>query len=203
MVAAEPNTKGSDVRRSRIRIVALVVVASLAAACNEGSTVASGVGDTGTGSPPVTTPPADSASSTASPPTSSPKPSLEDGRHFVYAVSTKQKRGSSQLRFDLAYFLTGHAATKAAKDHGDEHPPPNDYYIVNDNPLLRWLPVSPTVHVRYIPTMQCCDLVMGDYDAWAASIAGTMQTDYPGKDVPWWITVSGGQIVKIEQQYLP
>jgi hypothetical protein len=45
--------------------------------------------------------------------------------------------------------------------------------------------------------------VAGTFDAWAASIDGTAQTDYAGKDAPWWITVRGGSVVKIEQQYLP
>jgi hypothetical protein len=134
----------------------------------------------------------------------SPEPaSLEDGRHFVFAVKAEDKSGDSQLRFDLAYFLTGDEATQAAKDHGDEYPPPNDYYIVNDNPKLRWLPVSDSVKVKYIPNELCCDLVSGNFDAWAEAVNETNQTDYAGKNAPWWITVSGGQIVKIEQQYLP
>jgi hypothetical protein len=28
-------------------------------------------------------------------------------------------------------------------------------------------------------------------------------TDYPGKNAPWWITIKGGSVVKIEQQFLP
>jgi hypothetical protein len=31
----------------------------------------------------------------------------------------------------------------------------------------------------------------------------TNQTDYAGKDVPWWFTLEGGLITRIEQQYLP
>ncbi|MBI3648944.1 MAG: hypothetical protein HY240_09385 [Actinobacteria bacterium] len=184
-------------RTHRISIAALVTFGLLGGACSKGSSVTAG---TDTGTPATTSPPA----VTASPSTeSSPEPSLPDGRHFVYAHAVRMKGGVQQMHFDLAYFLTGDAATQAAKDHGDEHPPPNDYYIVNDNPKLRWLPLSPGVKVRYIPADKCCDLVMGNLDAFAASINGTAMTDYSGRQVPWWITVKGGQIVKIEQQYLP
>jgi hypothetical protein len=30
-----------------------------------------------------------------------------------------------------------------------------------------------------------------------------LQTDYAGRDGWWWISLSGGQVVRIEQQYLP
>jgi hypothetical protein len=54
------------------------------------------------------------------------------------------------MTFDLAYFLTGDAANQAAAEHGDETPVPNDYYIVNDNPLLRTTPISPSVEIDAI-----------------------------------------------------
>ncbi len=105
------------------------------------------------------------------------------------------------MRFDLAYFLTGTQGEQAAEDHGDEFV--NGYYIVNDNPRLRTLPLAEDVEVVYIPTTQCCELQPGDVDAWLESINETNPTDYGGKDVPWWFTVEGGQITRIEQQYLP
>jgi hypothetical protein len=183
----------------RFVAVALAVVGLLGTACNNSSSVASG-GSSTTGASPTDT--ATSPTDTGSPSTEPDAP-LEDGRHFVLAVKAEDKAGDSQLRFDLAYFLTGDEATQAAKDHGDEYPPPNDYYIVNDNPKLRWLPVSASVKVKYIPNEMCCDLVSGNFDAWAEAVNETTMTDYAGKNAPWWITVSGGQIVKIEQQYLP
>ena len=44
--------------------------------------------------------------------------------------------------------------------------------------------------------------LMGILHAFAEAVNGTAQTDYFAQ-APWWITVSGGQIVKIEQQYIP
>jgi hypothetical protein len=108
------------------------------------------------------------------------------------------------LVFDLAYFLTGDEAVQAAIDHGAEVPPPNDYFIVNDDPGLRRVPVSPAVVVRYIPTSTGgSDPQPGAFDPWAAAVNQEIQSDYAGREGWWWITVQGGQVVRIEQQYLP
>lgn len=135
-------------------------------------------------------------------PSESESPILEDGRHFVYVqTAIRPDGGATRVRFDLAYFLTGSEAEAAAADHGDELT--NDYYIVNDNPRLRILPLADEVEVEFVPNDLCCELQQGDIDAWLESVLATNPTDYGGKDVPWWITVEGGEITRIEQQYLP
>jgi quinol-cytochrome oxidoreductase complex cytochrome b subunit len=111
--------------------------------------------------------------------------------------------GGSTLTFDVARFLTGKAAADAATAHGDESPPPNDYYIVNDVKKLSTYLVSTSVVVRYIPMTACCNLKPGNFSAWSEAVNGTAMTDYPGKNAPWWITIKGGSVVKIEQQFLP
>ena len=109
-----------------------------------------------------------------------------------------------QLVFDLAYFLQGDEAKQAAVDHGVDVPLPNDSFIVNDNPLLRQVSVSPTVVVRYIPaTSGTSQLQPGLFDPWAAAVNGELQTDYTGGDGWWWITLRLGQVERIEQQFLP
>ena len=192
-------------RRTALFIVLVIVVALL----SFGAGLLLAPGDE-VASPAPSLPP--SASQTPSPsptpePTSSPTPSgeagdLGDGRHFVYATSAT----STTLTFDLAYFLTGDDANAASAEHGGEVPVPNDYYIVNDNPVLRTLPVSPSVVVRYIPTsaVDQVQLQPGNYPAFTGAVNRTVQTDYPDmSSAPWWITVTGGQIVKIQQQFLP
>lgn len=162
-----------------------------------------------TPSPTTTTSPTDEVSSSPEPSeTATPEPSesesriLEDGHHFVFVKRALfPPDGSTRIRFDLAYFLTGAQGEQAAADHGDEFV--NGYYIVNDNPRLRTLPLAEDVEVEYIPPTQCCELQTGDIDAWLESINETNQTDYAGKGVPWWFTVEGGEITRIEQQYLP
>jgi hypothetical protein len=130
-------------------------------------------------------------------------PVLEDGRHFVYVRRASDPDvGRTTVRFDLAYFYTGERAEREAAERGDELV--NDYYIVNDNPLLRTLPLADEVEVAYIPGSRCCEPEQWDIDSWLEAIGlSTNPIDSPGKNVPWWFTVEGGQITEIEQQYLP
>lgn len=135
-------------------------------------------------------------------PSVSESPALEDGHHFVYVKSMSMTSNGARVRFDLAYFLTGARAEKAAADHGDEVL--DGYYIVNDNPRLRTLPLADEVDVEYIPESQCCELQPWNIDDWLEAIGlSTNPSDYPGTNAPWWFTVEGGEITRIEQQYLP
>ena len=150
-----------------------------------------------------TTPPPTPSERGTTTPSASPteSPVLADGRHFVYVTeAARREDGSSTVTFDLAYFYRGERAEQEAAERGDEVV--NDSYIVNDNPRLRTLPLADAVIVRYIPVDRCCDLQDGDIDAWLESILETNQTDYP-KDAAWWFRVDGGQITRIEQQFLP
>jgi hypothetical protein len=163
-----------------------------------------------TGPTPISTPSQSSepsGSSEPSPsstpePSASPSPVLEDGRHFVYVETAfPRANGSARVRFDLAYFYTDARAEQEAAERGGLVE--DGYYIVNDNDRLRTLPLADDVRVRYIPLDFCCELQRGNIDAWLEAVLETNQTDYAGKDVPWWFTVEGGLITRIEQQYLP
>jgi hypothetical protein len=202
-------------RVRRNRAVALgVVLALILGAFGVGYVLATG------GDEPSPTP-VPSATSSAEPPTPSPEPSespseaaaesvspapaddvLPDGRSFVYAKDVSEGADGTELTFDLAYFLTDEAAQEAAAAHGDEAV--NGYYIVNDNPKLRTMPIAPDAIVRYVPEGTCCQLKTGDLDAWSAAVNGTAQTDYPNMEYTgWWIGVEGGEIVRIAQQWVP
>lgn len=139
-----------------------------------------------------------SASSTS--PTAAPV--LEDGRHFAYVKKLSGVPPDARMTFDLAEFLTGDAAARAAAEHGDESPPPNDYYIVNDNPLLRTLPLSSSVTIRAIDWMQCCESIALSYPDWAAAVEQPTDS-LRGSASQYWITVKSGTIVAVEEQYLP
>jgi hypothetical protein len=110
---------------------------------------------------------------------------------------------------DLAYFLTGDEATAAAEAHGDEAPPPNDYYIVNDNPKLRHLELSSKLELVLLDWNQCCDQTFrGDLDDYAAAINGGAPVTvgdrvYQGTLSPHWLTVEDGTVTRIEEQFLP
>ena len=135
-------------------------------------------------------------------PSRSESPILEDGHHFVYVTSgSRLEDGSSEVEFDLALFYVGERAEQEAAERDDEVV--NGYYIVNDNDRLRILPLADDVEVDYIPVDACCDLQSGNVNAWLEAILETNPTDYSGTGAPWWFTVDGGEITRIEQQYLP
>ena len=150
------------------------------------------------------------ASESPSPPTT-PEPStgptaspvLDEGRHFVF-VKGLPGAPPDRMTFDLAEFLTGDAAAQAAAEHGDESPPPNDYYIVNDNPRLRTLPIAPDAELRILDWADCCSsFLAGDLGLLADALAHGDPTGTYRPTSPFWITVEGGAIVTIEEQYLP
>jgi hypothetical protein len=199
---------------SRFRfIVPLLALAVMAAACGEDPETSAGAptGTTATGTtgPTATGPPSESPSVTVS---ATPSPNeveveLEDGRHFGFIESVDLE--GLALEFDLAYFLTGEEANAAAEEHGDEVPVPNDYYIVNDNPKIRTLGVAPDLEIVLFDWDRCCEeTISGSLEGLAEAINGgePVTVDghlYQGPLSPYWLTVEGGAVTKIEEQYLP
>ena len=200
-----------QVRRNRTIAIA-VVLALMLGAFGVGYVLATG-GD----AQPSSAPPATSSESPSPSPEPSESPSegasesvspapsgdiLPDGRSFVYAKDVSQGVAGPELTFDLAYFLTDEAAQEAAAADGQEAV--NGYYIVNDNPKLRTMPLAPDAIVRYVPEGTCCNLKAGNLEAWSEAVNGTAQTDYPNMEFTgWWITVLDGGIVRIAQQWVP
>jgi hypothetical protein len=182
---------------------ALLVVgwcmAMLAAACtNEGPENASG-----TPLPP--TPTATSPSPTGRP-SASPSLVLEDGRHFGYIRSAQLTAEPQVIVFDLAYLLTGDEANQAAAERGKETPVPNDYFIVNDNPRLRELPVAPGLRILLLDWTDCCDTMFrADPQLFQESFDQERYPpgNYKGTFSGYWLTVRGGAVTKVEEQYFP
>lgn len=138
-------------------------------------------------------------------PSSAPSPELEDGRHFGYIQSVDITTVPYTMVFDLAYFLTGQEAIDAAKEHGDEYPPPNDYYVVNDNPKLRTLPFGPEITITIVNWENCCDSIPGVLEPFVEAFQKKKPPlgNYRGTFSGYWLTVKGGEVVAIEEQYLP
>jgi hypothetical protein len=200
----------------RRQVTAAAVLVGLLVAFGGGYLLARGgnndtqasAGPSGTTSPTHTRSPKPTATVSPTPSaTATPDPNaLPDGRSFVYVKKVVGSSGDQSLTFDLALFLTDQAAADAATANGDESPPPNGYYIVNKNAMLRTIPISPAVSIRYFPSSgpACCAHKPGTIDGFAAAVNGTAMTDYPDMSFsPWWITLQDGVIVKISQQYLP
>ncbi len=159
--------------------------------------------------PTATETPSASASPSVTPspdPTAEPQgDTLADGRYFVRLNDLQGgEAGPPAVRYDLAYFLTGAAANQAAKDRGLETPVPDGYFIVNDNARMRIAPLADPFSVKYIPEGNCCQPVKAHDAAFLGWLGETQQSDFPPKDTSWWwITIGGGEITKVEQQFLP
>jgi type II secretory pathway pseudopilin PulG len=139
----------------------------------------------------------------ATPPSTPSEPVVEKQPAIV--KSTRSSGGKKYLTLDYIQFLGGAEAAAAALAHGDESPPPNDYYIVNDNPKLREFPIQPGITVRVVMND---DGTVGDPGGYAMSLADwlakiTGPTKAPFLANFYWVTITDGTITAIEQQYLP
>lgn len=129
----------------------------------------------------------------------------EDGRFFCYVTSAQWEGDTPELTVDYAQLLTGDEAAAAATAAGEESPPPNDYFILNENPRLRTFPVDVGQTVRMTSSAggtrpEGYEMVFSEwYDAYSG-----MSGSFPGiRDVPYWIEIENGTVVRIEEQYLP
>ena len=183
--------------------IAAVVLAALGVACKQGTQVLSEESPTPIASP---TPATTSAPPPNLAPTPSASPILAEGRSYGYIKSVNA--AGSTLVFDLAQFFTGDAANQAARADGKIGPGEtidNDFYIRNVNPKLRTVPISPTVKISIIQWTNCCEhTISPSLATFAHAFPGPGPTDdFHGPNTSYWLTVTNGQIVKIEEQYLP
>jgi len=141
---------------------------------------------------------------------------LEDGKHPVHLTGLDAAAGT--LQFDLVQWLTEDDATEYVEAHPDEYPGlydeieelgsyPYDSLVVNENPKLRTLPLSdqPQVVVVFGDA--------GDYQVFPHTIdlaelpdylerhGGTIETEGALSNSVFWVTVHGGEIVAIEEQF--
>jgi hypothetical protein len=120
---------------------------------------------------------------------------LPDGRWFGFVAEADD----AEITFDLACFFVGTAAAEAAAAEGAESPPPNDYYISNTSDLLRSVTVDPTATASWLPTGDPADVMATTYGEWVASRDTRPQVPLPGV----WLDVTDGQVVALEEQYVP
>jgi len=132
---------------------------------------------------------------------------LADGTYFGFVEGVDVDSGT--MGFDLACFYTGEEANEQAAQRGDEVPVPNDVYIVNDNTTIRDAPVDPSTELLLIDWNECCETSPGaELDAFASAIGEPDFVEiggrrYAGSLSPYWVTIENGQVVLIEEQFLP
>ena len=122
----------------------------------------------------------------------------------------------SAVTADYASFLTGEEATAAAREDGvigADETVPNDYYIRNENPALRELPVSemtPVVLQTCFVDGPCVRQTAVTLEQWAGLLAEQAPGGLPegwqwygGGALPYWLTLQDGEVVHVAEQYLP
>lgn len=117
-----------------------------------------------------------------------------------------EKDGKRYFIIDKVEFLTGDAAIEAAVEDGNadfdyetgEYYVPNDYYIVNNNPIIRTYEISESAGIKIY------SYGMNDYSLASASYSefkdGVNSVDY---GVLCNIYIENDVVVKVEQQYVP
>ena len=157
--------------------------------------------------------PAAEPTTTVAPPssttsTAAPEPAigdvLADGRHPGYLRAADA--GKRTVTVDVIQFLTGDEARKAsAADHPGETLD-SDYYIRNTNPKLRTLSLAAEVDVTLLDSelggTDAAKSVPADVAALARVVAHHVAAGSTDAN-PYWLTLSGGKVTKVEQQYLP
>jgi hypothetical protein len=143
-----------------------------------------------------------SATTTATPSataTASPLTDLADGKN--YGLLKSLDRTGRTVVVDIVQFLTGDAAQQAAKEDGQEAD--NDYYVRNQNKRLRTLRYSPGVVV--IVNTLTADRT-GDATKDTRINLSELKSYFDKGEAQqrlFYLTLSGGLVREIHEQYLP
>lgn len=127
----------------------------------------------------------------------------DNGRRLAYIkrVWYDTKTSETYLTVDYAQMLTGEDAARAAEARGDESPPPNDYYIVNDNPKLRTFLLGARSDIRYLSDPGSAELT--------STTTAQFLTHWRSGDVmrlknnPYWLVVKFDRVLALEHVFLP
>jgi hypothetical protein len=136
-------------------------------------------------------------------PDAAPATDLADGRHAVLLHSADLP--GRRLTVDVIQFLTGEEARIAyAEDHPeDSHGPPNGYHIRNVNPRLRTLPVAADVEI----TLVDLDADPAEVTSSWVTLLDDLASEPSDHDLvsynPFWLTLEGGVVTRIEEQFVP
>lgn len=101
------------------------------------------------------------------------------------------------ISFDLACLFANEAATVAAAEDGEESPPPNPFYVRNENDLTRDLAVAPNTPVTWYTSGDPNDEVTGTFPDWIEFLS--TQEAYLGI----FVTIENGEVAEIREFWTP
>lgn len=128
-------------------------------------------------------------------------PAEFDSEQGVYAATVHRLEDDGSLFFDVVQWLTGEDAMNryVADNPGETEGPPNDYYVVNENDLVRSAPLDSGADIWLVDL-----LVDSDADVDRADRDGLLEniSSY-GDRVVYWLTFDSGAIIEVCEQYVP
>lgn len=122
----------------------------------------------------------------------------------AYVLGIVSEDGAWKLQVDYIQFLTGDEAAQAATAHGDESPPPNGYYVVNDNPKIREFPVQAGIAAVVVTNDDGTSDPAGhalSLSQWGSALSGPHGPVF--RSTIYWVTVTNGTVTAINAQYTP
>ena len=123
----------------------------------------------------------------------------DNGRHIGHLTSFED----STLGIDVVRFLRGDEAKEAyAQETGSTDGPPNDYYVQNQSKTVRLLPLDDDVVIRVNTAGGYEPSAPNEGRRVSSATFASYFEDGPVEGL-FWITIEGGRVVAIEQQYLP
>ena len=138
-----------------------------------------------------------------------PPPAPSRAEHFGYIRSVSTAGPVATLAFDEAEFLTGDAAQKAAEKDGVVAPGeavPNDYYVRNADKATRTLRIASDATITAKRCSLCRKGRPGELGPFLAAFMKGRQTfadPYRGSYGSYWLTIANGEVVAIDEQYVP
>lgn len=181
--------------RRMLAVLALTFVACMVVAACSGDTKSTDDGPPSTTQPTITQAPASEATTTEAPDPAeeTADPSLA-GTQYGYITGVDES--ARTLTFDKVEWFTGAAATQACEADGvivRDNEKCNDYYIRNNNELLRTAPISPAAKF----SLQSPDDALVQLETTLPELSAKR------KDRLFIISFTNGSVTRVKEQFLP
>ena len=118
---------------------------------------------------------------------------LSDGRWYGTVVSLT----TDELELDVACWFIGEDAVMAADEDGEESPPPNDYYVRDEDDATSTVPVAAEASVIMYPSDTPQERL--------GTVAELIEVAESRDGFPYgvWVEVADGGAVSIMEQWVP
>lgn len=122
--------------------------------------------------------------------------------HYGHIKSLTRKGRRFELRFDLAFWLSGETARRAAlEDHPND--PGGDYYVLEESHRLVTYLVPPTARVTIVTRLPYSEESTVSELAQLVKGKNPKQRRWLNMHFGFWIRIKGDAVSSLHQQYVP